>query len=114
MGENYGAQGNAVVRARAGCTMRYPTSVLAMPSVGTTCRHRRHSQQKHPDLLQWLVRTYSNEGELVVDPFAGSGSTGEAALAEGRRFVGWELDPKHHASAQRVLLAAAMRHRAGQ
>ena len=44
------------------------------------------------ELMRWLVRLYTNPEDLVVDPFAGSGTTGLAALTEGRRFLGAELD----------------------
>lgn len=88
-GENYGPlTGNT--EARAGATDRFPVSVLEVASVGTSAAERVHPQQKPVPLLSWLVRTYSNPGELVVDPFSGSGSTGRAAEAEGRRFVGWD------------------------
>lgn len=91
-GENYGAAGGG--RSRAGATDRYPRSVLTFPSIGTTDRQRTHHQQKPVDLLRWCVRTYSRPGDLVVDPYAGSGSTGEAAEAEGRSFLGWDVDPR--------------------
>jgi site-specific DNA-methyltransferase (adenine-specific) len=94
-GENYGRSGgDAAGRARAGATDRYPWSVLTFASPGTTDPRRVHPQQKPEDLMRWCVRTYSNAGDLVVDPFAGSGSTGHAALAERRRFIGWDLDPR--------------------
>lgn len=46
-----------------------------------------HPQQKPTDLFRYLVRTYSNEGDTVLDFTAGSGTTGEAARAEGRGFI---------------------------
>lgn len=91
-GENYGKV--APSRSRAGATDRFPTSVLEFGSVGSSAKHRAHPQQKPEELLRWLVRTYSNPRDLVVDPFAGSGSTGVAALAEGRRFAGWDSNPR--------------------
>lgn len=92
-GENYGPQ-TRVTRSRAGATDRYPTSVLEFASVGTSSKARRHPQQKPEPLLRWLIRTYSKPGELVVDPYAGSGSTGDAAIAEGRLFRGWDSSPR--------------------
>ena len=50
-----------------------------------------------------LVRLFSDENELILDPFAGSGTTGVAALRNGRRFVGFERDPKYHAIATKRL-----------
>jgi len=70
--------------------------------------------EKHPDhpcpkpiwLMQALVRDFTEPGELVLDPFAGSGTTGVAAIRDGRRFVGWERDPQYHAMALRRLSGA--------
>jgi DNA modification methylase len=53
-----------------------------------------HQTQKPQELMRTLVRLFSDPGDLICDPFAGSGSTGVAAVHEGRRFVGWELDPE--------------------
>lgn len=87
---NYGAQ-TSPSDSRAGATDRYPISVLPFASVGTSSKQRIHPQQKPVDLLRWLVRSYSVPEALVVDPCAGSGSTGEAAEVEGRHFIGWDL-----------------------
>lgn len=54
-----------------------------------------HPCCKPTRLLERLVRSYSNVGETIFDPFAGSGSTGVAALNCDRRFVGIELDTKY-------------------
>jgi site-specific DNA-methyltransferase (adenine-specific) len=49
--------------------------------------------------MRAIVRDYSEPGDLVCDPFVGSGTTAIAALSEGRRFIGSEMDAKHHAIA---------------
>lgn len=54
-----------------------------------------HPTQKPVDLLEWLVKTYSNEGETVLDNCMGSGSTGEACIKTNRKFIGIELDDKY-------------------
>jgi site-specific DNA-methyltransferase (adenine-specific) len=67
---------------------------------------REHPTQKPNGLMAALIRDFTDEGELVCDPFAGSGTTGVACLRLGRRFVGWERDPKYHAIAVKRLTAA--------
>ena len=47
------------------------------------------------DLLEYLIKTYTNEGELVLDFTMGSGSTGVACLNTNRKFIGIELDEKY-------------------
>lgn len=100
-GENYGKV-TRETHSRAGATDRYPTSVLRFSCVGTSSKRRTHPQQKPEPLLQWLTRTYSNPGDLVVDPFAGSGSGGRAAEAEGRRWLGWDIDARFGAAAPAI------------
>jgi site-specific DNA-methyltransferase (adenine-specific) len=58
-----------------------------------------HPTQKPLALMEALVRDFTDPGELICDPFAGSGTTGVACKRLGRRFVGWERDPKYHAIA---------------
>jgi hypothetical protein len=79
---------------REGATDRFPRSVLHFGSLGNNAKDRIHPQQKPVDLLRWLVRSYSRPGDLVVDPFAGSGSSGVAALAEGRQFIGFDASER--------------------
>ena len=50
-----------------------------------------HPTQKPVDLLEWLIKTYTNENEIVLDNCMGSGSTGVACLNTGRKFIGIEL-----------------------
>lgn len=59
-----------------------------------------HPTVKPTDLMRYLCRLITPRGGLVLDPFAGSGSTGRAALMEGFQFVGIELDPEYAAIAE--------------
>ena len=47
------------------------------------------------DLLEYLIKTYTNEGETVLDNCMGSGSTGVACMNANRRFIGFELDKQY-------------------
>jgi site-specific DNA-methyltransferase (adenine-specific) len=67
---------------------------------------RVHTTQKPLPLMEALVSDFTDAGELICDPFAGSGTTGVACIRLGRRFVGWERDPKYFAVAVKRLRAA--------
>jgi site-specific DNA-methyltransferase (adenine-specific) len=67
---------------------------------------RPHPTTKPAALMEALVRDFTDPGDLICDPFAGSGTTGVAAIRLGRRFIGWERDPKYHAVAMKRLSAA--------
>lgn len=54
-----------------------------------------HPTQKPVDLLRYLIRTYTDEGDTVLDPTFGSGSTGVAAILENRDFIGIEKDENY-------------------
>jgi hypothetical protein len=64
-----------------------------------------HATVKPTALMSWLVKLVTRPGETVLDPFAGSGSTGVAALRCERRFVGVERDAHYHAIALKRLAA---------
>ena len=66
-----------------------------------------HPTVKPLELMRWLVRLLCPPGGLVLDPFCGSGTTGAAAAAEGRRFVGIEFEPPYI-----EIAAARIAHRA--
>jgi DNA modification methylase len=72
---------------------------------------REEGDEKHVcplqlEVIRRCVRLYSNPSELVLDPFAGIGSTGHVALEQGRRFVGFELKESYHRLAERNLAKA--------
>lgn len=71
-------------------TERYPRSVLKFPS--DKQKSNLHPTQKPVALIEWLVKTYSNPGDVVLDNAMGSGTTGVACKNLGRRFIGIELD----------------------
>ena len=84
--------------SRAGSTEKYPTSILSFskphPSIA------KHRTEKPIDLLRYLVRTYTNENDLVLDNCMESGSTIVASLLENRKAVGIELDENYFNIAQ--------------
>ena len=67
---------------------KYPITLIEF---GKIRRGALHPTQKPVDLLEYLIHTYTNEGDIVLDTCMGSGSTGVAALNTGRNFIGFEL-----------------------
>lgn len=65
-----------------------------------------HPTQKPVALLEWLILTYSNESDTVLDPTMGSGTTGVACANTGRRFVGIEKDATYFAAAESRIMTA--------
>lgn len=70
---------------------RLPISVLNFDALNTKNK-RHHPTEKPIDLLEWLIRYYSNEGDTILDPTMGSGSTGIACINMKRNFIGIEMD----------------------
>ena len=70
-------------------------SVVRQFTMASEKTNRVHPTQKPVDLLEYLIKTYTNEGELVLDFTMGSGSTGVAALNTNRKFIGIELDENY-------------------
>ena len=75
---------------------RYPidTMKFKIPNSGGF-GDKTHSTQKPIDLLEYLIKTYTNEGELVLDNCIGSGSTAVAAINTNRNFIGFETEEKY-------------------
>lgn len=89
---HWGAHTNTEVIDRDG--WQFPRSVLEFPRPKLP-RGAGHPTQKPVDLMRWLIRTYTNPGDLVLDNVAGAATTLVAARAEGRRAIGIELHPPH-------------------
>ena len=81
----------------------YPRSILSVASEGKTV----DPTQKPVALMEYLIRTYTNEGDIVLDNCMGSGTTGVACMNTGRRFIGMEMDAGYFAIAQGRILSAA-------
>ena len=74
---------------------KYPESVQFFKSVPNCNGTKIHPTQKPVELLEYLIKTYTNEGMVVLDNCMGSGSTGVACLNTNRRFIGIELDESY-------------------
>ena len=85
---------------------RHPTTLLTI-SAGRSPNNRTvHPTQKPVALMEYLVRTYTNPGETVLDFTMGSGTTGVACVNTGRQFIGIERDPTYYAIAERRIAEA--------
>ena len=73
----------------------YPNHLLEFNGVSTLSLDRIHPTQKPVALLEYLIRTYTNPGETVLDSCAGSGSTAVACIRTGRNFIGFETDAEY-------------------
>lgn len=71
----------------------YPTDILDF--AGVPNNELQHPTQKPTDILEYLIKTYTNECETVLDNCMGSGSTGVACINTGRNFIGIELDENY-------------------
>jgi site-specific DNA-methyltransferase (adenine-specific) len=80
----------------AGSTERYPRSVLYYPVVNNDDPERVHPNQKPVELCEYLIRTYSNPGEIILDNCGGSCTTAVAAARTGRNYITIEKD-EHYA-----------------
>ena len=81
----------------------YPTNLVKLSSWTAECNsfHRIHPTQKPVALFEYLIRTYTNEGEIVLDNVIGSGTTAVAAINTGRNFIGIEKEPEYVEFARR-------------
>ena len=90
--QNYG-KFHQTEDTRKGSTEKYPTSILQFskphPSVA------QHRTEKSIECLEYLIKTYTNEGETVLDNCMGAGSTGIACINTNRKFLGIELDKNY-------------------
>ena len=89
-------------------TERFPTSVLRFPKDTQKCK--LHPTQKPVALLEWLIKTYSNEEDVILDNCMGSGSTGIACMNTNRKFIGIELDENYYNTAKKRIEEVAIQY----
>jgi len=85
--------------------LKYPVSVFEYSGRGAELNscNRIHPTQKPVALYKYLVQTYTNEGDTVLDMCMGSGTTGVACIETGRNFIGCETEEEHFLTAQERL-----------
>lgn len=89
--------GKAVKKVNYDSTERYPRSVQKVSK--KTRVNSFHPTEKPIALIEWLVKTYTNAGDCVLDNTMGSGTAGVACMKTGRLFCGIEINPEYYAIA---------------
>lgn len=89
-----------------GREMVYPTNVLHL---ATECSNRDHSAAFPIELPSWFIKLFTEEGDVVLDPFAGSGTSCMAAIELGREYIGIEMKEEYYNLALSNIKAAEMR-----
>lgn len=105
-------------------SLQFSDCEMGWTSCGTkskvfNCRHRggvkdsketlvAHPTQKALEVMKWCLELYSKPGDLVLDPFMGSGTTGVACAVLGRKFIGIERDPQYLDIAKRRIALAKL------
>lgn len=93
-GRNY-ALGNVQPNS-GGQQDRYPRSVLEIPVHNNDQDDKFHPTQKPIELMQYMIRTYTNVGDVVLDNAMGAGTTCVASKMEGRKYIGIELEKEYY------------------
>jgi site-specific DNA-methyltransferase (adenine-specific) len=86
---------------------KYPQTIISIPSEGNA--NKLHPTQKPIALMEYLIKTYTKEGDTVLDFTMGSGTTGVACKRLGRHFVGVELDKNYFRVAKERIMATPAR-----
>lgn len=99
--ENWFAHGTGLVDTTARLDDKFPGNLMpvAKPGVAEKGEGNEHLTVKPVSLIEHLLRLFSTEDQVMLDPFSGSGSHAVAALKAGRRFIGFEKDPEYRAIA---------------
>ena len=88
--------------SRKGSTEKYPTSILRFPKPHPSIS--KHRTEKSIECLEWLIKTYTNEEDTVLDNCMGAGSCGIACKNTNRKFIGIELDENYFKIAEDRIL----------
>lgn len=100
---NYGSQKPTQTASNG---ERFPIDVIRFAAPGTNReRPYKHPTQKPVDLLEYLIRTYTEGGDSILDNCMGSGSTGVACVISGRNFIGMEQNESYFEMAQERIRA---------
>lgn len=98
--------GNAFAKNIAnwqGRDMAYPTNVLHL---ATECSNKKHSAAFPLALPQWFIKLFTDQGDVVLDPFAGSGTSLQAAVEMGRKAIGIDISPEYIKMCEETLAPA--------
>ena len=88
----------------------YPTNLIQEVVEPSKEKMYFHPTQKPLKLVEMLIKTYSNEGDLVLDPFSGSATTAVACINTNRNFIGFELQPEYFEKAiERIEIAKQLK-----
>ena len=101
---NYGKADKNTITINHGT--RYPVKTINFKSSSHSSKTFTHPTQKPVDLLEYIIKTYTNEGMTVLDNVMGSGSTGVAAINLKRNFIGIEKEPKFYQFAEQRIMKA--------
>jgi site-specific DNA-methyltransferase (adenine-specific) len=90
-----------------------PLRIIRCLSIGYHWNHESDGERVHPSqkplsVMRWILENYSSPGDLVFDPFMGSGSTGVACVEMGRKFIGCELSPEYFSIAKKRIEQASL------
>lgn len=99
--DNYGKQYEVIEEST---TRKYPKTILPFPVVSPS--HILHPTQKPVELMEYLINTYTNKGDTVLDNCMGSGTTGVACINTERNFIGIEQDFKYFRLARKRIKEA--------
>jgi DNA modification methylase len=88
-----GGGGLCVMRGSVTYKNKYPKNIIEISNASQ--KGKVHPTQKPVALMEYLIKTYTNEGETVLDFTMGSGTTGVACAQTGRKFIGIEMDDKY-------------------
>lgn len=103
--QNYGTFG-VTDDIRAGSTEKYPTSILEF--VKPHPSKAKHRTEKPAALFEYLIQTYTNEGETVLDNCIGSGTTAIACINTNRKYIGFEISKEYCEIANRRIMEGAI------
>lgn len=101
-GRGFAGYGKHTSKGSSNGGVQYPFNIIKIPSESAA----HHPTVKPVALMEYLIRTYTTEGETVLDNCMGSGTTGVACMNTGRRFIGIEMDAGYFQTAQGRIMEA--------